>query len=448
MSSEETRSPLGQDEPAISVRPPGPASLSWLARHAHVTAPMGPSASERGGVRAPASAVVYATAQGSNVTDVDGNRYGDFAAGFGAMLLGHGHPNVLRVLELQAARLLQALGDVHPADAKIALCERLTQIFPEANARVILGQSGADAVTAALKTALLFTGKPGVIAFRGGYHGLSYAPLAACGLRESYRAPFASQLNPHVTFLDYPATSLELTRVLEQASLLMREGSVGAVLVEPILGRGGVVVPPASFLPELAELARGYGALLIADEIWTGLGRSGKMLFSCENGLVPDLVCLGKGLGGGLPVSALIGRHDVMSAWRREAEVVHTSTFAGAPLACATALATLDVLAREHLAERARALGQRFRELLEARLSELPSVKAIRGSGFMIAVDLGARAGSATALCRALLERGYITSTGGGQREVLVLTPALNIGERLLFGFIEPLTDALATLPS
>jgi len=385
---------------------------------------------------------VYASAKGSNVIDVDSNRYVDFAAGFGAMLIGHSHPSLLRVLDFQAARLLQALGDLYPADAKVALLERLAALHPDPNAKVIVGQSGADAVSAALKTAQLYTGKPGVVAFSGAYHGLGYGPLAACGLRESYRAPFSAQLNPHVTFVDYPASEATLPATLDAVLLALGTGSIGAVLVEPILGRGGVVVPPPSFLPELARLTRENSALLIADEIWTGLGRSGKMLFSLSEACTPDLVCLGKGLGGGLPLSALVGRAEVMNSWRQEAEVVHTSTFAGAALASAAGICTLDVLSREGLPARAERVGRAFVSELETRLARFTEVR-VRGAGLMIAIDLGAHPGRASLLARALLERGYITSTGGGRREVLVLTPALNINEQRLFDIIPELEASL-----
>ena len=450
MSFSEIPPPLevapGQDEPEIKSRPPGPASRSWLVRHAHRSAPMGPKPRhEPGDLRAPPGSIVYASAKGSNVIDVDSNRYVDFAAGFGAMLIGHSHPNVLRMLDFQAHRLLMALGDVFPADSKIALLERVAALYPDPNARVMLGQSGADAVTAALKTALLYTGKPGVVAFSGAYHGLSHAPLAACGLRESYRAPFAAQLNPHVVFADYPAQTEDLERVLCQVRAALASGQVGAVLVEPILGRGGVVVPPTAFLPELGKLAREFGALCIADEIWTGLGRSGKMLFSLSPEFTPDLVCLGKGLGGGLPVSAVVGRGNVLEAWRRDAEVVHTSTFAGAALACATGLATLDVISREQLPERAERLGARLLDSLRTRLARFPKL-SLRGTGFMLAIDLGDRPGRAIELARRMLERGYITSTGGGRREILVLTPPLTLGESLLDGFTEALERSLGTL--
>jgi len=438
----------GQDEPEIQTRPPGPASRSWLVRHAHRSAPMGPKPRHPpGDLRAPPAGIVYASAKGCNVIDVDANRYVDFAAGFGAMLLGHSHPNVLRVLAFQEQRLLLALGDVFPADAKIALLERLAQLHPDPNARVMLGQSGADAVTAALKSAVLFTGKPGVLAFSGAYHGLSHAPLAALGLRESYRAPFSAQLNPHVDFAPYPARDEDLVPTLERARSALQRGSFGAILVEPILGRGGVIVPPRAFLPELGKLAREFGALVIADEIWTGLGRSGKMLFSLDSGFVPDLVCLGKGLGGGLPISAVVGRGEVLEAWRRDEEVVHTATFTGAALACAASLATLDVISREHLPERAGALGSHLVALLEGRLMRFPAL-TVRGSGLMVAIDLGKGPGKASVLASRMLERGYITSTGGGQREVLVLTPPLTIGQALFEGFAKALEDSVGALGS
>jgi len=428
--------------PQLVTQVPGPSSRSWLVRQRHAAAPMGPIPAP-----GPPNGVVYATGRGCNVTDVDGNRYVDLAAGFGALLLGHVHPAVQRVLTLQSERLLQALGDLHPADAKIALLERLTRLHPESGAQGILAQSGSDAVGAALKTALLATGgKPGVIAFSGAYHGLGHGPLAACGLRESYRAPFAAQLNPHVTFLPYPADAQTAAAVLEQCRAQLVSAEVGAVLIEPVLGRGGVVPPPAGFLADLARLARDHGALFIADEIWTGLGRAGSWLKSCAEGAVPDLICLGKGLGGGLPLSAVIGSADVMQSWRREAEVVHTSTFAGAPLAASTAIATLEVLGREHLPERAHELGERYLAELRAGLAGVRQVREVRGRGLMLGIDLGERPGAASALMQRLLRAGYITSTGGGRREVLVLTPPLNIADDVLFGSVSVIVEQICEL--
>jgi len=441
----------GCDLPVIQAPPPGPQSRTWLLRHSVNVPPMGqrPRMTPRGKARE--ASIVYSTGKGSNVLDVDGNRYVDLAAGFGALLLGHAHPRVLKVLELQAARLTQALGDVYPSEPRVALCERLARLHPEPGAQVILGQSGADAISAALKTAVLATGKPGVVAFEGSYHGLSYGPLAASSLRDSYRAPFAAQLNPNVRFAPYASDAHSLDMALERARFELARGDVGAVLVEPVLGRGGVVVPPDDFLPELSRLAAQHSALLIVDEIWTGLGRAGEMLLSAAQGVVPDLICLGKGLGGGLPMSACIGRGAVMQAWSQEREVVHTATFAGAPLACATAIATLDILQRDHLVQRSAELGARLSDQLQHAVSRAGSSAQVRGRGLMLGVDLSgsnstasaSAAGAASRLMRVLLRAGFITSTGGGERDVLVLTPPLVVGENQLDAFVAELPLAL-----
>jgi 4-aminobutyrate aminotransferase/(S)-3-amino-2-methylpropionate transaminase len=333
---------------------------------------------------------------------------------------------------------------VYPSEAKIALCERLAKLHPAGDALTIVAQSGADAISAALKTAVLATGRPGVIAFEGSYHGLSYAPLAASDLRVSYRAPFAAQLNPHVTFVPYPKDDPELA--IESLRLALAKGNVGAVLSEPILGRGGAIVPPDGFLADVARLARREGALFVADEIWTGLGRSGSLLRSTSEGVEPDLICLGKGLGGGLPISACIGRREVMQCWSRDEEVVHTSTFAGAPLACTTALATLDTLGREELPERAARVGADWLSELRRVTKPIASVREVRGAGLMLGIDLGERPGIASELAKLLLESGWITSTGGGGREVLMLTPPLNIAEALLDAFVAQVKDALSEL--
>jgi 4-aminobutyrate aminotransferase/(S)-3-amino-2-methylpropionate transaminase len=388
--------------------------------------------------------IVYASAEGSNVVDVDGNRYVDLAAGFGALLLGHAPPKVARALELQADRLWMALGDLYPSDVKVALVEKVAALHPSKGARALLGQSGSDAVAAALKTAKLATGKPGVVAFEGAYHGLGYGPLAACGLKKSWREAFADQLNPHVSFVAYPRGARDLDRALSSVAKALERGNVGAVLVEPILGRGGCVVPPPAFLGELAALTKKAEALLVADEIWTGLGRAGDPLASTAMGVMPDLICLGKGLGGGLPIAACVGPDAIMQSWRRDAnqDVVHTATFHGAPLACATAIATLEVLIADRLGERARNVGERVRGALARALSSVPGVTEVRGAGLMIGIELGS-ARVALAVQRSLLEAGYIVTLGGLAGEVLIVTPALTIAETLLEGFAAALRGLL-----
>ncbi|HEY5959359.1 MAG TPA: aminotransferase class III-fold pyridoxal phosphate-dependent enzyme [Polyangiaceae bacterium] len=433
-----TEAPEGNQAPCVLVAPPGPNSRHWLARAKATSAPMGPPRSDSSGI-------VYASARGVNVTDVDGNRYVDLAAGFGAMLLGHSHPAISAALREQSDTLLQALGDVYPSRERLELEERLLDSCGIDDGKVLLGQSGSDAVTAALKTAVLATGKPGVLGFSGAYHGLGYAPLATCGLRESYRAPFFAQLNPNVVWAPYPTDAPTAQQSLEQVDKRLKQGGIGAVLIEPILGRGGCIVPPPGFLQQLIALAHAAGALLIADEIWTGLGRAGSWLASVAMGIKPDLICLGKGLGGGLPMSACIGHRDVMSAWQREPEVVHTATFSGAALAARTALATLELLGRAGFIAEREAEGDTWRTCIASACVGLPGVVDVRGRGFMIGIDLGT-SGLAVLAMRRLLERGYIVSTGGGARDVIVLTPPIVIDATQRQPFVDALSDVLRTL--
>jgi 4-aminobutyrate aminotransferase/(S)-3-amino-2-methylpropionate transaminase len=429
---------------AIRVRPPGPESRALSARLVRVEAP---AFEARRAARGQTSGVdmspiVLAGGRGANVLDVDGNRYVDLAAGFGAALLGHGPSAAHAAVHAQLDRLAQGLGDLYASDVKVALLERLASLLP-GGARALLCQSGADAVTAAMKTAVLATGKPGVIAFEGAYHGLGYAPLAACGFKDSFRLPFAAQLNAHVRFVPYPGRDTTTEAVLEALRAELARADVGAVLLEPILGRGGVIVPPDGFVVEVARLARAAGAVLIADEIWTGLGRSGSLCRSVEVGAAPDIVCFGKGLGASMPIAAIVGRAEVMAAWARDGETIHTSTHAGAPLGCAAALATLEELETSRLAARSSELGRRFSEALRAALASSSAVRDVRGAGLMIGVEttsglVGLRA------FRALLERGFLITTGGRAGEVLVATPPLTISEEQLFSSVPAFVDALS----
>ncbi len=426
---------LGDEPPEIRVAPPGPRSRALAARLEALECPaFGRRRSDRATISGVSAApIVLASGLGVNVVDADENRYVDLAAGFGALLLGHSAAPVVEAARAQAERLVQALGDVYSADIKVHLLERLAALHGGSHPRVILGQSGSDAITAAIKTAKLATGKPGIVAFEGAYHGLGYAPLPACGVRPSYAAPFADQLNAHVTFAPYPRSRSDADRALGAVDAALAGGSIGAVLVEPILGRGGCVVPPPGFLASLVELSHRRGALVIADEIWTGLGRSGAMVRSHADGARPDILCFGKGLGGGLPISACVAPDAIMDAWASQpGEVVHTSTHVGAPPAIAAALATLDTIRDRDLAARARDVGSSAIEAFRDVLAGSPEVLDVRGAGMMIGVELSsAEAGLAAA--RGMLARGYIVITGGVSSETLTLTPPLIIRrERLI----------------
>lgn len=386
--------------------------------------------------------IVLASGRGSTLTDLDDNRFVDLAAGFGAALLGHGPSPAHAAARAQIDVLVQGLGDMIPSDRKVALCTRLAALHRDPGARVLLGQSGADAVTVAIKTATLATGRAGLLAFEGAYHGLSYAPLAACGFRPSFREPFAAQLSEHVRFAPYPRNEAELGPALAQAEAALASGSIAAVLVEPVLGRGGVVVPPEGFFAGLRRLASKTDTLIVADEIWTGMGRAGAISLAQEEGLAPELICLGKGLGASFPISACVGAASVMDAWARGGEVVHTSTHSGAPFACAAALATLDAIAADDLAARAVRLGAEVRAALTEATRGLEGVIEVRGRGLIVGVELrDGRAGLAAH--RRLLQRGWLTTVGGRSGEVVVLTPALTVPERALASFVLAFADVV-----
>jgi 4-aminobutyrate aminotransferase/(S)-3-amino-2-methylpropionate transaminase len=262
-------------------------------------------------------------------------------------------------------------------------------------------------------------------------------------LRDGYRKPFAKQLNPHVHALPYPTTEQAAADALAMLNDVLVREEIGAVVVEPILGRGGCLVPPSGFLQRLVALCRDRQAVSVCDEVLTGLGRAGAWLLSHAHGAEPDVICLAKGLGGGLPLSACIAKSEIMQAWAQPAEVVHTSTFAGAPLAAATGLRLLDILQRDGVVERAAERGARFTRQLSRALEPLSIVRAVRGRGFLIGIDVGPEPGKAGQVCQHLLTQGWIASTGGGTREVVVLTPPLTITDELLDAATVALHDAL-----
>lgn len=445
----------GQELPAIRAVPPGPIARMLAARLERVECPAfgrrrrrraEPGSSEGTGDEE-AFPIVLASGHGSNLWDVDGNRYVDMVASFGSMLLGHGASALTYTIQGQTERLVQGLGDVYATDVKVALVERIAALHPGTRPQVLLCQSGSDAITAALKTTILYTGKPGVLAFDGAYHGLGYAPLATCGYRESLRRPFAAQLSTHVQFAPYPGVRGATAEVsLALAAELLAAEAIGTVLIEPVLGRGGCVVPPNGFVPKLCELAHRHGALVVADEIWTGLGRAGSMVRSVEIGAEADVLCFGKGLGGGLPVSACVAPERVMQAWTQADEVIHTSTHHGAALPCAAAVATLDTLRTKRLDARAREIGGQVLESLRNALGGCERVSDVRGVGLMIGIELDSAA-TASAVTRTLLERGWLLIGGGVCGDVLTLTPALTIDESLFVRFGTALRAALDGRP-
>ncbi len=380
------------------------------------------------------------------MADADGNVYVDMTAGFGAALIGHTHPHVVAALRTQSERMLHALGDVYPSDVKVALEARLAQMAPWP-ARVILGLSGADAIEAALKTAVLHTKRSGVLAFEGGYHGLSYGAVSVCGYKRAFREPFARQLNANVCFAPYADSRVEgaLERSLGAVDRAFARGDVGAVLVEPVQGRGGVVVPPEGFLSALSERAKRVGAVLIVDEIYTGLHRTGGVWRAVDDGCDPDIVCLGKALGGGLPVSACVMRDEVANAWGDpDGEAIHTSTFLGNPLACAAAMASLDVLESPETQVAIRVTGARLADALDI-LAVDPALGITRVThvGLLAGVTVAGGVARSLAVMRAMLERGYVLLPGGVAGDVLTLTPPCTLTAAQVAGFAQALDASL-----
>ncbi len=365
--------------------------------------------------------VFWDTAQGCLVTDVDGNRFLDVTSAFGVASVGHSHPRVIAAIHAQVEKLTHGMGDVHPSAVKVRFCERVASLVPIPNAQLILGQNGGDAVEAALKTAVLATGRPGVLAFENGYHGLTYGALDVTA-RADFRAPFLSQMGGFTKHLPYGCP-------LEVIEAHLKTHQPGAILAEPIQGRGGIVVPPPGWLPGLRDLCTKTNTLLILDEIFTGWGRTGHW-FACQHEHVtPDILCVGKAMGGGLPISACVASMELMSVWGESTgEALHTSTFLGNPLACAAGLAALSVLEDERLPERAVQIGAVFTDGLRRLQALYPDkIADVRGRGLMLGIEM-ASPSLALALVPAALRSGLILLPAGDGR-VLEFVPPLVISE-------------------
>ena len=442
---------LGALSPTLRVRPPGPVSRAYADRL---------SAAESRNVTylGEAFPVFWEEARGANVRDVDGNVYIDLTSAFGVAAAGHSHPRIVAAVRDQAARLAHGMGDVHPSVLKVRLLERLARLSPWDEARGVLASAGSEAVEIALKTAQLATDRVGIIAFEGGYHGLTLGALAVTS-REDFRRPFRRRLGDAVAFVPFPAPLGDPGDERERCLAILEDAfgrarsrgmPVGAVIVEPIQGRAGVRVAPPGFLAGVAERAREAGALLVFDEIFTGFGRTGSLFAWEGEGVTPDLLCLGKALGGGLPLSCCLGSAETMDAWPPSGgEALHTSTFLGHPLACAASLAFLDLLEEEALAARSNTEGDRVRRLVSEALEGNPRVRQVRGRGLFVGVelsgghDVGPGPGPAVRLAHALLGDGILALPAGERGEVLGITPPLTIARSQLDASVEALAARL-----
>ena len=375
------------DLPHLLCEPPGPLARAVIERDARVVSPSYtrcyPLVAKRG--------------EGAIVEDVDGNRFLDFNAGIAVVATGHCHPRVVEAIQRQAERLIHMSGTDFFYEEMVALAEKLTAIAPgDVPCRVSFGNSGAEAIEGCIKLARYATGRDKIIAFYGGFHGRTMGALSLTARKAVQRAGFGP-LMPGVVHAPYPycyrcpfgrepeSCAVECVGFIENTLLktVSPAEETAAIVVEPVQGEGGYIVPPRKFFDELARVAKQNGILLIFDEVQSGMGRTGKMWAAQHFDMAPDIIAVAKGIASGMPLGATIARADLMT-WPPGA---HASTFGGNPVACQAALSTIALL-EEGLVEHAARMGERIMERLRGWPARFPHVGEVRGLGLMIGVEL------------------------------------------------------------
>jgi 4-aminobutyrate aminotransferase len=392
--------------PHIRMPLPGPKAQALIARDRPVTTPSYPRDYP----------FVMARGRGAEAWDVDGNRFLDFMSGIGVASTGHAHPKVVQAIKDAADDFLHISSD-YWHERMTRLAERINELDPMREpVQVLVCQSGTESVEGALKLARYVTGRPRFIGFLGGFHGRTMGSLAFTSSKVTQQAGFFPTM-PGVTHVPYPNPYRPLfvgadqgRAVLDYIEMLFQSNvppnEVAAIVVEPIQGEGGYLVPPDSFLPGLRALCDRHGILLIFDEVQCGIGRSGKMFASQHWGVSPDIMTLAKGLASGLPMGLVVARRTHMEKWKRGA---HGNTFGGNPLCCAAALATLELVEREYAANAA-AVGEYFLARLRELQQRYPCIGDVRGKGLMIGMELVTDRTSrapAKKLCDAVLTRAF-----------------------------------------
>ena len=430
-----TRVALG---PRITTPYPGPAARRVIERMRAVEG-AGP---RTGG---PDDPLVVAEAHGATLVDPDGNEFVDLSASFAAANLGHAHPDITAAIRDQAGRMGH-VSSAFASEPRVAFEEALIDIAPAGLDRVLLGMSGADANDTALKLARSVTGRREVIAFSGGYFGRASGVIGLNG-KAGQRAKVGREADAH--FLPYPYPYRwplgDTDDAGEQALGLARYaledpasgfGPIAAIVIEPVQGNGGVVIPPDGFLRGLRDLCDQHGVVLVFDEIQSGFGRTGRLWAAEHWGVAPDLMTVGKGIGGGMPVSAVVGRAILMEHWPPG---THTSTFMGNAVNLAAARAAIDVMRRDRLWERAERLGAALRTSIRADLADFPPAGEVRGLGLFIGIEIVTDRESrrpdpeqAARIRRAAFDRGVLVGIAGPSESVLKICPPLTIDDGLL----------------
>jgi 4-aminobutyrate aminotransferase len=409
--------------------------------------------------------LVVERGEGSWIETIEGERYLDYTSGIGVTSTGHAHPRVAAAIADQATRIIHAQQNILYHKPGLELHDRLPRTFPRAGgeeAGLFLSNSGAEAVEAAVKLAKQATHRPGIIAFRGGFHGRTHAAMALTSSGIKYRGHYEPLLGG-VHFARYPyvlrnpsgrtdaaALAFTLEAIDELFSTLIYPDDVAAFLVEPILGEGGYVVPPDGFLPALREIADRHGILLIADEVQTGTGRTGKMWASDWYDARPDILVMAKGIASGLPLSGIMARRELLE---RFAPGSHGGTYGGNAVACAAAVATLDVIAAEGLLENAQRQGERLLHGIRRAAAGHASVAEVRGRGLMIGIefadgdDLRPRPDLAKALLgEAFARKLLLLSCGTYSQVVRVIPPLVTTDTEVdaAIGVIDEAMDAIS----
>ncbi|HRD35151.1 MAG TPA: 4-aminobutyrate--2-oxoglutarate transaminase [Rhodocyclaceae bacterium] len=381
-------------------------------------------------------------AKNAELWDVEGRRYIDFVAGIAVVNTGHCHPKVVAAAQAQIPLFTHTAFQVVAYDGYVSLCERLNALAPgDSPKKTMLINTGAEAVENAIKIARAYTGRPGVIAFNGGFHGRTLLALGLTGKIDPYKlgvGPFPNEIH-HAPF---PSAlhGISVDDALHGIELLFKNDieakRVAAFIVEPVQGEGGYYPAPAEFLQRLRALADQHGILLIADEVQTGVARTGKFFAVEHSGVVPDIITMAKGLGGGFPVAAVLGRAEVMDALNPGGL---GSTYAGAPLAVAAALAVLDVVEEEQLCARAAEIGERMQTRLRDIATKHQAVAEVRGLGAMVAIEFchdgdphRPNAELTKAVVAEALSRGLLLLSCGSYANVLRLMVPLTIEHAVL----------------
>ena len=399
---------LPMKNPHITTELPGPKAKAIIARDAEVVSPSYPRDYP----------FVMSYGKGAEVWDVDGNRFLDFAAGIAVCATGHSHPEVVGAITEAAKSFLHISSD-YWHEKQVRLAERVRDLKPMGDdpAMSFMCQSGTEAVEGALKLARYVTGRSRFIGFFGGFHGRTMGALSFTSSKYTQQTGFFPTM-PGVTHVPYPNNFRPLLAGADQGKAVLDyienvlfqhnvpATEVAGILIEPIQGEGGYLVPPDGFLAGLRALCDKHGILLIFDEVQSGIGRTGKMFAAQHFGVVPDIMTLAKGLGSGMPIGLVVAKKKLMEKWKRGA---HGNTYGGNPVCCAAAIATIDLVEREYAANSA-SVGLYFMDRLREWQKRIPQIGEVRGRGLMIGMELTMGATNKAPnkkLCDDLITRAY-----------------------------------------